>query len=167
MDVFLAWMREQGVEFRIPQLLWAIALCPLLLAGYAWARSQRRKVAGAFRIAGTRGPRRPWVAFARTLAVTLLLLGLAGLIVGFARPVVPLETASDRATVVIVLDASTAMRATDVSPTRFDAARAAARAAAAALPDRVQVAVVGYSESAYLLLAPTYDHGAVPPALGR
>jgi len=93
MDVFLTWMREQGVEFRVPQLLWAIALCPLLLAGYAWARSQRRKVAGAFRVVGARGPRRPWVVFARTLAVTLLLLGLAGLIVGFARPVVPLETA--------------------------------------------------------------------------
>jgi Ca-activated chloride channel family protein len=167
MDVFLAWLRDQGVEFRIPQLLWAIALCPLLLAAYAWARAQRRAVAGAFRVAGARGPSHPWLAAARTLAVTLLLLGLAGLIVGFARPVIPLETASDRATVVIVLDASTAMRATDVSPTRFDAARAAARAAAAALPDRVQVAVVGYSQSAYLLLAPTYDHGAVPPALGR
>jgi Ca-activated chloride channel family protein len=142
-------------------------LTPLLLVIYAWARSQRRRVAGAFRIAGARGPSRPWAAFGRTLAVTLLLLGLAGLVVGFARPVVPLETPNDRATVVIVIDASTAMRATDVSPTRFDAARAAARAAAAALPDRVQVAVVGYSQTAYLLLPPTRDHGAVPPALGR
>jgi Ca-activated chloride channel family protein len=167
MDTLLLWLREQGVEFRVPQLLWGLLLTPLLLVFYAWARTQRRRVAGAFRIAGARGRARPRATFGRTLAVTLLLLGLAGLVVGFARPVVPLETPNDLATVVIVVDASTAMRATDVSPTRFDAARAAARAAAAALPDRVQVAVVGYSQTAYLLLPPTRDHGAVPPALGR
>jgi Ca-activated chloride channel homolog len=167
MDSLLLWLEQQGVEFQVPELLWALLLPPLLLLFFAWARAQRRRVAGAFRVTGTRGRRRPWAAVGRTLGVTLLLLGLAGLVVGFARPVVPLETPNDRATVVIVVDASTAMRATDVAPTRFEAARAAARAAAAALPDRVQVAVVGYSQTAYLLLPPTRDHGAVGPALGR
>lgn len=178
----LDWLREGGVEFRIPELLWALLLSPALLLFYGAARRARRRVAGTFQVRGGSGARgalkggrntaparqaRPWAAAGRTLAIVLLLLGLAGLVVGFARPVVPLETPRDLATVVIVVEASTTMRATDVAPTRFEVARAAARGAAAALPGRVQVAVVGYSQNAYILLAPTHDHGAVPPALSR
>ena len=171
METLLTWLRQEGVEFRTPQLLWAVLLSPLLLLGYAWARRARRRVEGTFRVGGAGGrdrrSRRVWATVGRTAAMTLLLLGLAALVVGFARPVIELATPNDRATVVIVVDASTTMRATDVSPTRFEAARSAARGAIAALPDRVQVAVVGYSQSAYLLLAPTRDHGAAPPALSR
>ncbi len=175
----LDWLREGGVEFRIPELLWALLLSPALLLFYGAARRARRRVAGTFQVRGARGAlkggrhtaparrARPWGAAGRTLAIVLLLLGLAGLVVGFARPVVPLETPHDLTTVVIVVEASTTMRATDVPPTRFEVARATARGVAAALPGRVQVAVVGYSQNAYILLAPTHDHGAVPPALSR
>jgi Ca-activated chloride channel homolog len=184
MEPLLEWLREQGVEFRVPELLWAVLLTPVLLLFYGAARRARRHVAGTFRVGGQAGLKgstsaqrgrlgptvrrsRPWATAGRTLAILLLLLGLAGLVVGFARPVVPLDTPNDRATVVVVVEASLTMRATDVSPTRFEAARATARSIAAALPARVQVAVVGYSQSAYILLPPTRDHGAAPPALSR
>lgn len=184
MESLLDWLREQGVEFRIPELLWAVLLTPALLLFYGAARRARRRVAGTFQVGGQAGPKgaataqrgrlsplgrrsRPWATAGRTLAILLLLLGLAGLVVGFARPVVPLDTPNDRATVVVVIEASLTMRATDVSPTRFEAARATARGIAAALPARVQVAVVGYSQSAYILLPPTRDHGAAAPALSR
>jgi Ca-activated chloride channel family protein len=166
-DVLLVWLREQGLDFRLPELLWALLLIPALLLFYAGARRQRRRIAGAFQVPGGGRPRRRPAAAGRLLALGLLLLGLAGLIVGFARPVLPLETPNDRATVVVVVDASLAMRSTDVRPTRFEAAKAAARAAVSALPDRAQVAVVGYSRTAYILLAPTHDHGAAPVAISR
>jgi Ca-activated chloride channel family protein len=163
----LEWLRQQGVEFRAPELLWALVLTPLFLVFYAAARRARRRVAGAFRVIGARQPPRRLEAVGRTLAITLLLTGLAGLVVGFARPVLPLDTPRDRATVVLVVDASTTLRATDVSPTRFEAAKGLARAAVAALPEHLQVSLVGYAGSAYILLPPTDDHGAVGPALSR
>lgn len=167
-EALLAWLHELGVDFGAPELLWALLLTPGLLMAFAGARRARRRVAGAFQITGP-GRRRSRGAgpLVRLVTLLLLLLGLAGLVVGFARPQVALDTPDDRATVVIVVDASTTMRATDVRPTRFEMARSAARAAVGAMPGRLQVAVVGYSRTAYILLAPTHDHGAAPVAIGR
>ncbi len=164
-EVALAWLRQQGVEFRAPGLLWGLLLVPALMLAYAGAARARRRVAGAFEVKGR--PRRRPALVRRALAQALLLLGLTALTVGFARPVLPLETPDDHATVVLVLDASLSMRATDVRPTRFEAARAAARAALAAMPDRLQVAVVGYARTAYILEAPTHDHGAALVAISQ
>ena len=47
------------------------------------------------------------------------------LCVAVARPRIPLSTTADRATVVLVVDVSVSMNATDVAPTRLEAARAA------------------------------------------
>ena len=162
----LLWLKAQGVEFRLPAVLWALMLVPALAVFYAGARRSRRHVARAFRVTGYR-PRRTWRGFVRGLSLAMLWLGLAGAVVGFARPVLELPTPEDSATVVMVIDASLAMRATDVRPTRIDAGKGAVRQAINALPERIQVALVAYSASAYILQAPTHDHGAVPAALGR
>ncbi|MGH2367951.1 MAG: BatA domain-containing protein, partial [Chloroflexota bacterium] len=50
----LEWLRNQGVEFRTPELLWALLLAPALLLFYVAARRARRRVAGAFQVAGAR-----------------------------------------------------------------------------------------------------------------
>lgn len=160
-------LRERGVEFRTPELLLGLGLLPFLLLVYALAVRQRRRVALAFQVTRPGAPRSRPHRFWRALALLVTLCGTAGLIVAFARPVTPLPSAQDRATVVFVVDASVAMRATDVNPTRFEAAKAQARDAIKAMPDRMQVAVVGYSQGAYVVLAPTHDHGAAAPALNR
>jgi Ca-activated chloride channel homolog len=162
----LEWLRQQGVEFRLPAVLLALLLVPALAVWYVGARQTRRHVARAFRVASYR-PRRTWRGAARGFATTLLWLGLAGTVVGFARPVVELPTPEDRATVVLVMDASLAMRATDVRPVRLEAAKSAAKAAVNAVPERAQLALVGYSSGAYVLHPPTHDHGAIPAAFGR
>jgi Ca-activated chloride channel family protein len=59
------------------------------------------------------------------------------------------------------------MRATDVRPTRFEAAKAAARNALAAVPERAQVALVAYSQTAYILVPPTHDHGAAAVGIAQ
>jgi Ca-activated chloride channel family protein len=164
----LVWLQERGVEFRLPELLWTLLLVPALGVLLGVARSQRRRVADSFRVVRpAQRRRRAPGTFVRLLALVLLLLSIAAMIVGFARPVVPLVTPDDAATVVFVVDGSMAMRATDVNPTRFEAARGVAQAAVRALPDRLQVAVVSYSAAAYIVLAPTHDQGAAPGAVGR
>jgi Ca-activated chloride channel family protein len=167
-SALLEWLRQQGVDFRLPEVLWALALVPALLAWLVVARVQRRRVVDAFRVGGPgRLRRRTPGAALRLIGLGLLVLSLAGMIVGFARPVVPMDTPNDAATVVFVVDGSIAMRATDVRPTRFEAARGVAGTAVGALPDRLQVAVVSYARAAYVALAPTHDQGAAPGAVGR
>ena len=166
LDTALLWLKEQGVEFRLPALLWGAALVPALLLFYVGARRSRRHVARAFRVASYR-PRRSARGVFRGLAMALLWLGLMGAVAGFARPVIEVPTADDRTTVVLVMDASLAMRATDVRPTRLDAGKAAARTVVGALPERVNAALVAYSAAGYIVQPPTHDHGAVPAALGR
>lgn len=165
-NTLLEWLKEQGLEFRLPALLWALLIVPALLVFYVGARRSRRDVARAFRVVTYR-PKRTARGVLRAAAMGLLWLGLAGTIVGFARPVVELPTPEDRATVVVVMDASLAMRATDVKPTRLDAAKGSAVALIKGLPERVQVALVAYSAAGYIVQAPTHDHGAVPAAMGR
>jgi len=164
-DALLAYLHEREIDFRAAALLWALVLIPILLFGYVAARTARRRVAGAFSVRG-RAPR-PHARVARALSLLLLLCGLAALVVGFARPVIPLEAPEDKATVVFILDASTTMRATDVKPTRFEAVRAAARTALAAVPEHAQVALVAFSQTAYILTAPTHDHGAAAVAISQ
>jgi Ca-activated chloride channel family protein len=165
-DAALLWFKEQGVEFRLPALLWGAALVPALLVFYVGARRSRRHVARAFRVTSYR-PRRSWRGVLRAFAMTLTWLGLTAATVGFARPVIEVPTPDDRATVVLLMDASLAMRATDVRPTRLDAAKGAARTVVNALPERVNAALVAYSAAGYIVQPPTHDHGAVPAALGR
>jgi Ca-activated chloride channel family protein len=165
-SALLEWLKEQGIEFRLPALLWALAAVPALLLFYVGARRSRRDVVRAFHVTGYR-PRRTVRGLFRAVALALVWLGLSGTAVGFARPVVELPTPEDRATVIVVVDASLAMRATDVKPTRLDAAKGSVRALIGGLPERVQVGLVAYSAAGYFVQAPTHDHGAVPAALGR
>ncbi|HET7767708.1 MAG TPA: VWA domain-containing protein [Chloroflexota bacterium] len=166
MEQLLMWVKEQGVEFRLPTLLWGAALVPALLVFYVGARRSRRHVARAFRVVSYR-PKQSWRGAVRAFAMALTWLGLTAASVGFARPVIEVPTPDDRATVVLLMDASLAMRATDVRPTRLDAAKGAARTVVNALPERVNAALVAYSAAGYIVQPPTHDHGAVPAALGR
>ncbi|HEV2125396.1 MAG TPA: VWA domain-containing protein [Chloroflexota bacterium] len=160
------WLKEQGLAFALPEMLWALCLIPVLALFYVGARQARRHVAQAFRVKGT-PRRRSWRGIIRGVATMLLWLGLAAAVVAFARPIVEMPTPDDQATVVFVVDASLAMRATDVEPTRFEAAKDVFRAAIRDLPKHLQVALVGYSSAAYIVLPPTHDQGAAPAALNR
>ena len=73
----------------------------------------------------------------RHLPLAILLVALATMIVGVARPHANVKVKREEATVILAMDTSRSMGATDVSPTRLDAARAAARAFVAQGPGEV------------------------------
>ena len=112
------------MSFEAPALLLGLLLVPLAAAGYWFL--QRRRAAYAVRftnlsvLAAVAGKRNTWK---RHVPAALMLLALTALCVAFARPTITVKTPDERASVVLVVDVSGSMRATDVKPTRLAAAK--------------------------------------------
>jgi Ca-activated chloride channel homolog len=118
--------------------------------------------------------RRRWITFA-AIALLVLAAGAAAFDAfgrrGHQPHTVPVYrngvlASVPEQTVVLLVDVSGSMRASDVGPTRLGAAIAGMRAFLAELPKQLQVGVVAFSSSAEVRLAPTRDHRAVLDALG-
>jgi Ca-activated chloride channel family protein len=148
---------------------WRLVLlvAPLaLLAAYVVTQRSRQRIAVRFtdlELLDSVAPRRP--GWQRHIAGALLLLGLAALTVGFARPAWATKVPRDRATVVLALDSSASMAADDVSPNRLEAAKAEARAFVQKLPSSLKVGLVSFASTAQVQVAPTTDRTTVVAAI--
>jgi Ca-activated chloride channel family protein len=146
------------MSFEAPVLLVTLLLVPLAAAGYWYL--QRRPPRYAVRytnlevLAGVAGRRRAW---RRHVAAALLLAALASLCVAFARPTVNVKAPNERASVVLVVDTSGSMRATDVKPTRLAAAKNAMQSFLERAPDSLRVGIVSFSDEAQVIVPPTVD----------
>jgi Ca-activated chloride channel family protein len=155
------------VSFSSPLALWALLLVPLAAIGYVLLERRRVRESAQFVSLALRPnvvDRVP--AWRRHLPVALLLLAVALFLVGFARPHANVSVRSEEATVVLAIDTSRSMGATDVPPTRLAAAQASARRFLAGLPGKYRVAVVDFSSRAQVVAAPTTDRQFVSSALG-
>jgi Ca-activated chloride channel homolog len=155
------------VSFASPVALWTLLLVPIAAAGYVWLQRRRLRDSAEFVSPALYPNVVPHVpAWRRHLPVALLLLAVAALLVGFARPHATLSERSEEATVVVAIDTSRSMGAKDVAPTRLAAAQASARAFLAKLPKKYRVAVVAISSQPQLVSAPTVDRSFVLSAIG-
>jgi Ca-activated chloride channel family protein len=93
----------------------------------------------------------------RYAGLALFLLALAALLVGFARPKMDRMADREEATVVLVIDVSGSMQADDVKPTRLEAAQEVVRDFLRGLPERFQVGVVAFSETAEVAAPASQD----------
>jgi Ca-activated chloride channel family protein len=108
-------------------------------------------------------PRRP--GWRRHLPAAALVLALAALVVAVARPVDDVQVPRERATVMLAIDVSQSMEATDVAPSRLDAARAAARTFVEELPESINLGYLTFSGSAAVHVTPTTDRAPVLAAI--
>jgi Ca-activated chloride channel family protein len=139
---------------------WLLLLIPvaLLVAGYVLMQLRRSHYVARFsnvELLSSVAPRRP--GWRRHLTFGLLLLALTVLAVGVARPAAAVRVPRDRATVMLDLDVSLSMEATDVLPSRLQAAKKAAEEFADLLPKRVNLGLESFAGSANVLVPPTYD----------
>jgi Ca-activated chloride channel homolog len=154
------------MTFLSPGRLWLLFLVPLLIGAYLIVQALRRRAAVRFTnlaLLTQIAPRRP--GWRRHIAATLFLASVALMVVGFARPAKPVKVPRERATIIVAIDVSLSMKATDVSPTRLDAAKAAAKKFVEDLPIRFNVGLVSFSGSASAVVAPTFDREAVSHAI--
>jgi Ca-activated chloride channel family protein len=154
------------VSFTWPVVLLGLAALPLLVVLYALAERRRRKSQAAFGNPALlpnvidRSPGK-----LRHLPLIVLLVGLGAMIVGVARPHATISVPREEATVILAMDTSRSMKAEDVKPTRLAAAREAARAFVAEVPEKFRVGVVSFSTRAAVGVAPTEDRALVDAAL--
>lgn len=154
------------MSFAAPQLLFLLVLVPLaVLAYYAHDRLHDRRAATWSHPAllpnmASRPP-----ALRRHLPFALLLVGVALLLVGFARPKATHTVAENQATVVVVLDVSGSMAADDVQPSRIAQAKAMAYALAKQLPKGYRMAVETFSDHSDVVAPPSSDLNRIRAAI--
>jgi Ca-activated chloride channel family protein len=146
------------LSFATPLLLLGLLLLPGVVLAYR--RLQRRPTKYAVRytnldvLAGVVESTWSW---RRHAGIALFLLALAALFVGFARPSMNRLADREEATIVLVIDVSGSMQAEDVDPTRLEAAQKVVREFLKGLPERFQVGVVSFSETAEVAAPATAD----------
>jgi Ca-activated chloride channel homolog len=148
---------------------WALALLLLplaLLIAYLVRQSRRTAYAVQFTnldLLDEIAPDRP--GWRRHVPAVALVLALAVLVIGIARPTAEVEVPVEASTVVLAFDVSISMDARDVEPRRLDAAQQAAYRFLDQVPDQVRVGLVSFAETAVANVAPTDDHVRVRRAI--
>jgi Ca-activated chloride channel family protein len=145
------------LSFQQPWLLLGLLLVLALVGVYLLAQRRRRKFTLLFTdvaLLSSVVGRRP--GYRKHLPPALFLLGAAALVVAMAQPILNLEVARNDASVMMVIDTSGSMDATDVSPNRLEAARQAARTLLNQLPSGDRAGLVTFSSSP-VLAAPLSD----------
>jgi Ca-activated chloride channel family protein len=149
------------VSFASPVFLLLLFLVPLLVSAQVLlSRRRARRYAVRFtavaslKAAAAATPRN-WL---RHVPAALLLAALASLVFAVAKPQQTVAVPINRGSIMLVTDHSRSMEATDVAPTRLQAAQAAANKFLSQVPSAVRVGVVTFSNSPDAVQAPTSDH---------
>jgi Ca-activated chloride channel family protein len=148
--------------------LWLLLVLPLVAGAYVMLI--RRKNTGAIRYADLRLVRESLSSSAKWkphIPALLLFAGLTAVLLAAARPVVVVTSPSEVGTVVLLMDVSLSMAASDVPPTRLDGARAAALEFVKSQPRDVRIGVVAFGAHADVVQPPTGMRDDVVAALGR
>jgi Ca-activated chloride channel family protein len=154
------------MTFLSPERLWLLAGAVALAALYVLAQARRRQYTMRFTnlaLLDQVAPKRP--GWRRHVPAALFLLAMSTLMVGFAQPARDVRIPRERATIMLALDTSLSMEATDVSPSRIVAAQSAAKAFVDQLPTRINLGLVTFNGNASLRVTPTTDREAVKRAI--
>ncbi|GAB7036607.1 MULTISPECIES: VWA domain-containing protein [Catenuloplanes] len=156
------------MTWQSPERLWLLAAVLLLAAGYLVVQRRRGRYAVRFTnlaLLDTVAPKRP--GWRRHVPASLFLAMCALLVVGFARPSDEVRVPRERATVLIAVDVSASMAATDVAPDRLASAKAAAREFAAGLPEQYNAGLVAFAGTAAVLVPPGTDRARLTAGIDR
>jgi Ca-activated chloride channel family protein len=154
------------MNFLWPSMLLWLLVVPMLVAAYVyWLR---RKKKGAVRypslalLKDAMGRRE---RFRRHVPPLLLLLSLVTMLVAIARPTAMVTLPSQQQTIMLAIDVSLSMGATDVEPNRLTAAQAAAKSFIEEHQGNARIGIVAFGASASLVQPPTRDKESLLAAI--
>ncbi|HKN92008.1 MAG TPA: VWA domain-containing protein [Acidimicrobiia bacterium] len=157
-----------ALDFSAPDRLWLLAAAAGLAVAYPVMQARRRRDAAKFAnpaLLPLLAPGKPpwW----RHAVAAVFAAGLVLATVAAAQPTVPGTAEREQATIMVAIDTSDSMKATDVAPSRLAAAVSEAKTFIADLPAAFSVGVVTVDATPKVLVAPSTDHQAVEVALDR
>lgn len=154
--------------FSHPWWLLTLLLVAALVAGYVVEMRRRRTRALRFANLEVLRSVAPTQRNAlRHIPFAILAVGLVLLCIAMAGPQAERDVPRNRATVMLVVDVSNSMKATDVAPSRLEAAQAAGKRFADELTSGINLGLVSFAGTASTLVSPTPDHRATKNALGK
>lgn len=156
------------MQFLWPQFLWLLLALPLLVVLYLWLLRRKKKLAVRYAsLSIVREAMGAGSQIRRHVPPALFLLAMVALILAAARPVAVVTLPSNQQTIILAMDVSGSMRATDVQPNRLVAAQNAAKAFISDLPRTVKVGIVAFAGSAQVAQLPTTNHDDLVTAIDR
>jgi len=156
------------IRFLEPLWLLLVPVALALAGAYVFVQFRRKTYAVRFTniaLLQSIAPRSP--GWRRHVAAAAFLLCLLILSTGMAKPSTEIEEPLERATIVLAIDVSLSMQATDIEPSRFDAAKESAKLFVEELPRSYNLSLVSFAKSATVAVSPTKDHGQVIAAIDR
>lgn len=156
------------MTFIWPEMLLFLLTVPLLVATYVFLLRRKKKAALSYAslsiVKEAMGAGQKW---RRHIPPLLFLIALTAMILAMARPAAVVTLPSQHRTIILAMDVSGSMRATDVQPNRLVAAQNAAKAFVADLPSNVRVGVVSFAGSASVVQTPTHNREDIVAAIDR
>ena len=156
------------MTFIWPEMLWLLLAIPALVGLYVLILRRRKKA--VVRYANLDLVQRaigPAQRFRRHVPPFLFLLAMVAIIVAIARPTAVVTLPSETRTIILAMDVSLSMRATDVEPTRIAAAQAAAKAFVQEQPADVKIGIVSFAGTATVVQPPTKSREDLVAAIDR
>ena len=156
------------MTFLWPQFLWLLLLLPLLALLYIWLLRRKKKIALRYAsLSIVREAMGKGQSFRRHIPPMLFLCALAAMLVASSRPFAVITLPSQRETIMLAMDVSGSMRATDVLPNRLVASQNAAKAFLADLPRNVRVGIVAFAGTASVVQPPTLSREDLVTAIDK
>ncbi len=152
--------------FLAPARLWLLLGVAALIGVYVFLQFRRPRFTVRFSnldLLDKLAPKRP--GWRRHIGSALFALALSSMVVAFAQPVMTLKVPRERSTVIIAIDTSLSMAATDVQPSRLEAAQTAAIEFVNTLPKKLNIGLVSFAGTARLLVPPTQDRAPISTAI--
>jgi Ca-activated chloride channel family protein len=153
------------MTFIWPPMLLLLVLVPALALLYVWIQRRRQRMIESYGSAMLMSSRRYGVR--RHIPAAFFLIALTVLIIALARPEAIVGVPRIEGTVILAFDISGSMAATDLEPTRLEAAKEAARAFVESQPPSVRIGLVAFSDSGIAIQQPTYNQDEMLAAIRR
>jgi Ca-activated chloride channel homolog len=154
------------MNFLHPGRLWLFIAVAAVVAGYVLIHLRRRRAIERYTSSHLHSSIAPdRLGWRRHVAPVLAAGALALVVLGLAQPAMAQNVARDEGVVVLTVDVSASMTATDIAPTRIEAAIEGASKFVDEIPDGIEVGLVAFDGTARLLVEPTVDHESVITAV--
>ncbi len=156
------------MDFLAPEFLWLLPIVPSLVLLYLWLlRRQKKQALRYASLAIVKLAVAGLPSWRRHLPPALILAAIGLGLLAASRPLSVIPLPSSSATIILAIDVSLSMRATDVKPTRLVAAQEAAKAFLQELPPKIKVGIVTFAGSTQLVQAPTLNRESLVAAIDR